>query len=371
MTSVWLRMSLPRCYNAVPMYALARPLLFAFPPSLAHALGMMALAPIEHVAPIRALVRAANRANPRSRVKALGLEFPSPVGLAGGFDKNATRARALGALGFGFVELGTVTARAQAPNPAPNMFRLPADRALVNRLGFPNEGARGVVERFVARGGARAVGVPVAFSIGKSRVVEIGEDPAPVIADYRMSFRAVAPVSDFVVVNVSSPNTTNLRALQGAALARPLLSSLVKANELGRPILLKVAPDLGDADLDALLDVVGEVGLAGIVATNTTISRSGLKTPEARIAEIGAGGLSGPPLTTRARQVVELARKKLGRTATIIGVGGVTTGDDALAMMDAGADLVQLYTAFVYRGPATAKLVARELLAAQDRRAQP
>jgi len=350
------------------MYALARPLLFTFSPSLAHALGMFVLAPLEYVAPLRALVRAMNRPDLRSRVRALGLDFPSSVGLAGGFDKNATRARALAALGFGFVELGTVTARAQAPNPAPNMFRLPADRAIVNRLGFPNEGARAVVERFVARGGVRAVGVPVAFSIGKSRTVEITEDPEPVIEDYLESFRHVAPVCDFVVVNVSSPNTANLRALQGPALARALLSSLVQQNEHSRPILLKVAPDLGDADLDALLEVVGEVGLAGIVATNTTVARAGLSTPPERVQQIGAGGLSGPPLATRAREVVARARAKLGTRATIIGVGGVSTGEDALAMMDAGADLVQFYTAFVYRGPSTPKRVASELLLARERR---
>ncbi len=350
------------------MYALARPLLFTLSPSLAHALGMLALAPLEYVAPLRALVRAVNRPDPRSKVRALGLDFPSVVGLAGGFDKNATRARALAALGFGFVELGTVTARAQAPNPTPNMFRLPADRAIVNRLGFPNEGARAVAKRFVARGGLRGVGVPVAFSIGKSRAVEITDDPQPVIEDYLESFRHVAPVCDFVVVNVSSPNTANLRALQGPLLAHALLSALVQQNDLRRPILLKIAPDLGDTELDALLEVVGEVGLAGIVATNTTIARAALSTTPERVREIGAGGLSGPPLATRAREVVARARAKLGMQATIIGVGGVSTGEDALAMMDAGADLVQLYTAFVYRGPSTPKRVERELLAARSRR---
>ncbi len=293
----------------------------------------------------------------------MGLSFETPIGLAGGFDKNALRARSLAALGFGFLELGTVTARPQAENPKPNMFRLPADRALVNRLGFPNEGAKAVVRRFVSRGGARGVGVPVGFSIGKSRVVDVGEDPAPVVDDYAESFREVLPVSDFVVVNVSSPNTKNLRALQGAALARPLLETLMRQNTEKRPVLLKVAPDLSNEDFDALLDIVGEVGLEGVVATNTTISRDGLSTSRERLDAIGAGGLSGPPLGARAREMVRRARNKLGPKATVIGVGGITTGQDALDMMDAGANLVQLYTSFVYRGPSTPRWIAQELLA--------
>lgn len=335
----------------------------------AHGWGTAALAPVEFVAPLRALTRALYTYRSTAlRTRAMGLDFPTPIGLAGGFDKNATRARALAALGFGFLELGTVTARAQAPNPAPNMFRLPKDHALVNRLGFPNEGAARVAERFVARGGARAVGVPVGFSIGKSRVVEVGEDPAPVVADYLESFRAVAPVSDFVVVNVSSPNTKNLRALQGPALARALLSALVDANREKKPLLLKVAPDLTDPELEALFALVGELGLAGVIATNTTVRREGLRSSDREVDAVGAGGLSGPPLFARALEVVGIARRALGPKATVIGVGGVTTGADVLAMMDAGASLVQLYTAFVYRGPAAAGAIAKEWLAAKRRR---
>src|SRR5580658_3831636 len=217
---------------------------------------MAALAPLEYIAPLRGVVRTVMASGrPRLVTRAMGLTFPSPIGIAGGFDKNARRARALAALGFGHVELGTVTALAQEANPAPNLFRLPADRALVNRLGFPNEGAVRVTRRLAERGGASAntssslergrhstVGVPVGISIGKSRAV--GIDPlAPVVADYVTSFRAAREVADFVVVNVSSPNTKDLRVLQDAGLARELLSALVHENGVGRrvPLLVKIA----------------------------------------------------------------------------------------------------------------------------------
>jgi dihydroorotate dehydrogenase len=351
------------------VYGAVRPLLFALPPHVAHALGSLALAPVEYVGAVRELVRP--RRDRRLAVRALGLEFPSPIGLAGGFDKNGTRARALAALGFGFVEVGTVTARAQEPNPAPNLFRLPADRALVNRLGFPNEGARKVVERLLRAGGAAAVGVPLAVSIGKSRAVELGEDPEPVIADYMESLREAVRVADFVVVNVSSPNTRNLRAMQGPQLARALFRALRPAcARAGRalPLLVKIAPDLDDAAIDAVCDVAKDEGLDGVVATNTTVRRDGLRTDPRIVEAIGAGGLSGPPLRGRALEVVRRVRARLGQGPCVIGVGGVETGADAHALLGAGADLVQLYTALVYRGPRTPVLVARELLAARGAR---
>ena len=335
------------------MYALAKPFLFGLDPETAHALATFSLGPLEHLSFLRALIRPPH--DPEQVTRAMGLEFPTPVGLAGGFDKNAKRARALAALGFGFLELGTVTARAQDPNPRPNMFRLPADRALINRLGFPNEGAARVAARFAPH--KDAVGVPVGFSIGKSRVVEIGEDAAPIIADYTESFDAVAAVSDFVVVNVSSPNTKNLRALQGTALADALLGALAKRAK-DKPLLVKIAPDLEDADIDALCGVVEKHGLAGVVATNTTVKREGLSTPN--VEAIGAGGLSGPPLRERAVSCVKRVRAALPK-ATIIGVGGIETGEHAAAMIDAGANLVQIYTAFVYRGPFAARKIATEL----------
>jgi dihydroorotate dehydrogenase len=352
-----------------PVYALARPLLFLLPPHAAHAAAMTALAPVEHLAPIRAAVRTALATrDPRLEVRAMGLAFPSPLGVAGGFDKNAARARALAALGFGHVELGTVTAQAQAPNPAPNLFRLPADRALVNRLGFPNEGAAAVCARIEARG-ARGRGVPVGVSIGKSRAVPL-EPIEGAIADYVASFREARRVADFVVVNVSSPNTKDLRAMQGAEVARALFAALARENGAGGarvPLLVKIAPDLADAEIEALLAVVDEAKLDGVVATNTTIAREtlGLRTPADRVAAVGAGGLSGPPLRKRALDVVARVRARLA-AVTVIGVGGVETADDVIALARAGADLAQMYTGFVYEGPLVARAIARELVKRMD-----
>lgn len=353
-----------------------RPLLFVLPPDTAHALAFVGLAPLEYLPPLRALTRAtfAPR-DPRIAVRAMGLEFPSPVGLAGGFDKNALRARALAALGFGFLELGTVTAVAQEANTRPNLFRLPLDRALVNRLGFPNEGATRVAARIAARGiGHGGAGVPVGVSIGKSRSVPM-DAIERVLDDYVAAFTPARTCADFVVVNVSSPNTKDLRAMQGAPLARALLSALVKANDdaaLGPagppvPILLKIAPDLDDAGIEALLAVVEEVGIAGIVATNTTVARAGLATDATRVEAIGAGGLSGPPLRARALEVVRRVRARLGPKPAVIGVGGIETAEHAVSFIRAGADLVQTYTGFVYEGPLSPHRIARGLSALVER----
>jgi dihydroorotate dehydrogenase len=351
------------------VYALARPLLFALSPHAAHALASAALAPVEHVAPVRALVRAlCAPGDPRLAVRTMGLLFPSPLGVAGGFDKNALRARALAALGFGSVELGTVTAQAQSENPRPNLFRLEADRALVNRLGFPNEGASAVCARIDARDVRRTGGVPIGVSIGKSRAVPLDPIEAA-IADYAASFREAKRVADFVVVNVSSPNTKDLRAMQGADIARALLAELKRVNATtGKsvPLLLKVAPDLSDADLESLLAVVEEAKLDGVIATNTTIGRTGLSTGADRVAAVGAGGLSGPPLRARSLDVVSRVRARLGAGPTVVGVGGVERADDVLALVRAGADLVQMYTGFVYGGPFVARAIARDLSRRMD-----
>jgi dihydroorotate dehydrogenase len=348
-----------------------RPLLFLVPPDAAHALAFAGMAPLEYLPPLRGLTRALLRpSDPRIAVEAMGLTFPSPLGLAGGFDKNGARPRALAALGFGHLELGTVTAFAQEANPRPNLFRLPRDRALVNRLGFPNLGAARLAARLRARGVTHGgAGIPVGVSIGKSRVVPI-DDLERVIADYIDAFTPTRMAgADFVVVNVSSPNTKDLRAMQAAPLARALLAALVKANDdlaLGRagppvPLLLKIAPDLDDAAIEALLAVVEEVGLAGVVATNTTIARAGLATDAARVEAIGAGGLSGPPLRARALDVVKRVRARLGPAPAVVGVGGVENADHAMALVRAGADLVQMYTGFIYEGPGVAARIARDL----------
>ncbi|HEY8077376.1 MAG TPA: quinone-dependent dihydroorotate dehydrogenase, partial [Labilithrix sp.] len=334
------------------MYALLKPLLFRMDPAKAHKLAMSALGAVEHVAPLRAGIRRV--LDPRLSVRAMGIDFPSPIGLAGGFDKNAERAVALASLGFGHLELGTVTALAQEANPTPNLFRLSADRALVNRLGFPNEGAAVVAARIAER--KSRVGVPVGVSIGKSRAVAV-EDA---IEDYLASFRAVSAVADFVVVNVSSPNTKDLRALQAADAARALFDAL--APEKSRvPILVKIAPDLADDAIDAICDAAREAKLAGVVATNTTIAREGLATPADVVERIGAGGLSGRPLRARSLAVVRRVRDRVGTGMCVIGVGGIDSADAALEMMRAGADLVQLYTAFVYEGPLLPRRIARDL----------
>jgi dihydroorotate dehydrogenase len=343
---------------------LLRPILFALPPGVAHSVALAALGPVEHLVVLRAVVQSliAPPDDERVAVRVMGLRFPSPLGLAAGFDKNAQRPRALAALGFGHVELGTVTARSQQANPRPNLFRLPSDHALINRLGFPNDGA----ERVAARLGRRrsALRIPVGVSIGKSRAVP-ATDLQAVIADYAESLVWVSPVADFVVVNVSSPNTAGLRGLQAREHAFALLSALQSRAPSVR-MLIKVAPDLDEGELEELLSVVAETRIAGVVATNTTVVRQGLATGGRRLHAIGAGGLSGPPLRARAIQVVERARARLGREAVIVGVGGIERAEHVLALMRAGANLVQMYTGLVYEGPGAPARIARELLRMVD-----
>ncbi len=350
------------------MYAgLVRPILFALPPGASHSAIFAALGPVEHIPALRALVRAiaAPPSDRRLAVHIMGLEFPSPIGLAAGFDKNARRPKALEALGFGHLELGTVTARAQKANPRPNLFRLPADRALVNRLGFPNDGAKLVAERLRA---VRAqIAVPVGISIGKSRAVP-SDDFDAVIADYVEALDCVREVADFVVVNVSSPNTPGLRGLQGPAYARALLSALVQRGGHGTRVLLKIGPDLDDEKLEDLLSVVKEIGIAGVVATNSTVARAGLVTNAKRVAAAGEGGLSGAPLRVRAAAVVRRVRARLGPGVAVLGVGGVENAEHALTLLRAGANLVQMYTGLIYEGPAAPARITRDLLRAIDDR---
>jgi dihydroorotate dehydrogenase len=347
------------------MYAALRQLLFLLPPDTAHSVAIAALGLVEDVTPFRDAARSAFAAEPSPllALRLLGLDFPSPLGLAAGFDKNALRPRALAALGFGHLELGTVTAQAQGPNPKPHLFRLPADRALINRLGFPNEGAQAVALRLARV--QRDVRVPVGISIGKSRAVPV-DDLEAVAADYASSLEAVREVADFLVVNVSSPNTAGLRSMQAADVLRELLTRLVPLAQ-GKPLLLKVAPDLEDEELDALLAVAGECALAGVVATNTTVGRSGLQTDPGQVAAMGAGGLSGPPLRARAVDVVRRARARLGPRAVVVGVGGVENAEHAMDLVRAGADLVQMYTGFIYEGPAAPGRITRDLAAMVER----
>lgn len=290
-------------------------------------------------------------------VQAMGLRFRSPLGLAAGFDKDARLVPATAALGFGFTEVGTVTPRAQPGNPVPRLFRLPADRALVNRMGFNNTGSAAVAERLHRlRSGSRLPdGFVVGVNIGRNK--DTVQDRA--VEDYESGALALAPLADYLVVNVSSPNTPGLRDLQAVDRLRPLLRAVVGASG-SRPVLVKVAPDLADPDLDALADLAGEVGLAGLVAANTTLSRAGLVSSPAAVAAAGAGGLSGQPLRDRALAVVERLATRVGDRLTVVAAGGIGDGRDLARMLQAGATLAQAYSGFVYGGPAWPARTVRE-----------
>lgn len=295
----------------------------------------------------RRLVRRASLpSDPALAVRALGLDLPSPLGLAAGFDKEAAHVDALAALGFGFVEIGTITARPQPGNPRPRLFRLPADEALVNRMGFNNAGAVAAAARLARR---RDPGVVVGVNIGKTKAAE------DAVADYRESAALLAPHADYLVINVSSPNTPGLRDLQAVEQLEPIVAAVREGAAAGGagsvPLLVKIAPDLADADVDAVADLALRMRLDGLVATNTTISRDGLVSAPEAIAAAGAGGVSGAPLAQRSLEVLRRLRERVGENLVLISVGGVRDGADAAARLAAGATLVQAYTAFVYGGP--------------------
>jgi dihydroorotate dehydrogenase len=307
------------------------------------------------------LGRPVTRLLPRSttQIEAMGLSFPGALGLAAGFDKNAESIDALAALGFAFVEVGTVTGEPQPGNPKPRLFRLVEDRAVVNRMGFNNDGAEVVAKRLAARKRSDTI---VGVNIGKTKLV--AEDEA--ISDYEKSTRLLAPYADYLVVNVSSPNTPGLRDLQAVDKLKPLLAAVrAQADETVPsrhvPLLVKIAPDLSDEDVLAVSDLAVELGLDGIVATNTTISRAGLASAASEVEEVGSGGLSGAPLKARALEVTRMVRERVGPDLVIIGVGGITTAQDAWERLEAGATLVQGYTAFIYEGPLWPRRVHRQL----------
>ncbi len=291
-----------------------------------------------------------------------GKAISSPVGLAAGFDKNAVAIDALARWGFGAIEIGTVTGQAQPGNERPRLFRLPADRAIINRMGFNNEGSAAVAERLARRAaGPHRDDILLGINIGKTKLV----DAADAVSDYVLSARRLAPYADYLVVNVSSPNTPGLRDLQAVETLRPLLAAVREAADstAGRavPLLVKIAPDLADDDIVAVAAVAAELELAGVVATNTTISRAGLTSPAAAVEAIGAGGLSGPVLRERSMAVLRLLREQLPADSVVFSVGGVSTASDVRARLAAGATLVQAYTAFVYEGPLWVSRVNRQL----------
>ncbi|MGO1235017.1 MAG: quinone-dependent dihydroorotate dehydrogenase [Microbacterium gubbeenense] len=322
---------------------LFRTVLKRLDPEFAHHLGMTAIR-VMGSAPVAPFVRALTKPDPSLRVEALGLTFPTPFGIAAGFDKNAVGVRGLDALGFGHVEIGTVTAIPQPGNPKPRLFRLVADRGLVNRMGFNNLGAAQAAKRIAK---LRRRGAVVGANIGKSRVVEVDD----AVADYVTSARSLAPLADYLAVNVSSPNTPGLRGLQAVETLRPLLEA-VRAAAGATPLLVKIAPDLPDDEVTAVALLAAELRLDGLIATNTTISRDGLATDDAEVDRMGAGGVSGPPVKERSLEVLKLVRGAVADPSfCVISVGGAETPDDVQERLDAGATLVQGYTGFIYRGP--------------------
>jgi dihydroorotate dehydrogenase len=352
--------------------SLARPLLFQLPPESAHYFSMNSFALGLSLPGSRwVLQRLLLESSPRLTQNLFGLNFVNPIGLAAGFDKNGRWIRPLGALGFGSIEIGSVTGQEQPGNPTPRLFRLPTDQALINRLGFNNNGAEKVRQRLATTplDQFRTQHV-LGINLGKTKVVPLEE----AAGDYVASFRLLFPYADYFVVNVSSPNTPGLRTLQDRAPLTQILQTLIAANqELAnhsqsrtRPILLKIAPDLTDSQLEEIVELTRELKLAGLIATNTTLSRSGLQTSADRIEQIGAGGLSGAPLRSRSLEVVRFLFERLRGQIPIVGVGGVFSGQDAWNMISAGAALVQTYTGFIYSGPTLARDINRHLLSQLD-----
>jgi dihydroorotate dehydrogenase len=336
--------------------SLLRPILFRLPPETAHELALHSLSFAPKFTK-RLLGDRLNR-SPFGKLKRFGLTFSNPVGLAAGFDKDGIALEALAALGFGFIEAGTVTYQAQPGNERPRLFRLPLDRALINRAGFNNLGARVFADRVEKRKPDCVLGV----SIGKSKVVAL-EDAVP---DYLKSFAAVYPVADYVAVNVSSPNTPGLRQLQQAELLDELLHALQECNQTlseqpqGRgllPLLVKLSPDLDADELQSIVTVAQKNRVAGLIATNTTTARSSLQTRAEKVRSFGEGGLSGAPLRQRSRQTIATLYNMTDGLLPLIGVGGIFTAEDAWEMISAGASLLQIYTGFIYEGPAIASKI--------------
>jgi len=342
------------------MYKLfIKPFLFLFNPEKAHHITFSLLKFFIRIPLAKQLVSAMFAVKSDTLVRNVaGLNFPNPVGLAAGLDKNALLVDELGYLGFGSIEIGTVTPKPQPGNDKPRLFRLPKDEALINRMGFNNDGASAAAVRLAKRKNKNNI---IGGNIGKNKVTP-NENATQ---DYILCFNDLYEVVDYFVVNVSSPNTPNLRELQEKAPLTNLLSALQTENakkKIPKPIFLKIAPDLTDTQLQDIVDIVIETKIAGVIATNTTISREYLSTPKQEITDIGAGGLSGKPLTARSTEVIKFLRSKLDKHIAIIGVGGIHSAQDAIDKLNAGADLIQLYTGFIYEGPALIKEINKRIL---------
>lgn len=338
--------------------SIIKPLFFLFEPENIHHLVFKTIKFLCKIPGIPSIIKSIYNVNDkRLERKLFGLTFPNPVGLAAGFDKDAKLYDELGYYGFGFIEIGTLTPKTQPGNDQPRMFRLPEDEGLINRMGFNNGGAEAAAERLKAR----RTNIIIGGNIGKNKLTP-NEDA---VSDYEKCFEMLFDYVDYFVVNVSSPNTPGLRALQDK---EPLTKLLLRVKELNskkknpKAILLKIAPDLTNEQLDDIIVIVKETKIDGVIATNTTISRENLHTPDSKLQTYGAGGLSGKPLTKRAVEVVKHLSDKSNKAFPIIGVGGIHTGQDAIEMMKAGASLVQVYTGFIYEGPGIAKKINKEIL---------
>jgi dihydroorotate dehydrogenase len=341
--------------------SLLRPILFSLPPETVHELALHTLPLLIGNSMARSFITARFKGGEFGALERFGLNFPNPVGLAAGFDKNGIALEALAALGFGHIEAGTVTYQPQPGNPKPRLFRLPLDRALINRAGFNNNGAAAFVERVTKPRSGWLLGV----SIGRSRAASNDE----AISDYLKCFDTIYSVADYIAVNVSSPNTPGLRDLQRAEQLESLLRALQERNvELAKlnsksvvPLLVKLAPDLEPAELELIVDVARRCKIAGLIATNTTIERQGLQTTTAEVSACGAGGLSGAPLRSRSTKMIANLYRLSAGSMRIVGVGGIFTAADAWEKICAGASLVQLYTGFIYQGPSIASEINRGL----------
>jgi len=335
-----------------------KPLLFLLPPERAHQFTLFLLRMVLGIPIINDVFRRLYTiSHPSLERTVMGLKFPNPVGLAAGFDKDGKHFHHMSSLGFGFIEIGTVTPKAQVGNPRPRLFRLPKDHALINRMGFNNEGLEALEKRLKERNSKIIIG----GNIGKNKVTP----NESAVNDYRIAFERLFPHVDYFVVNVSSPNTPNLRELQDKEPLQRLLSALQQLNaqkDTNKPILLKIAPDLSTSQIDDILEIVKATNIAGVIATNTTIEREGLETSEAEVESIGGGGLSGQPLRERSTEVIRYIHEKTDGQLTIIGVGGIGCVEDAIEKLEAGASLVQIYTGLVYEGPALVRRINQKLM---------
>jgi dihydroorotate dehydrogenase len=340
------------------MYKLIRSILFLFNPEKVHYLTASLINISLKIPGMKSLWNALFLVdNPKLKKTVFGLEFKNPVGLAAGFDKNASMYNDLAYCGFGFIEIGTITPKAQPGNDKPRLFRLKEDGGIINRMGFNNDGVEVAIENLKKNNTSILIG----GNIGKNKVTP-NENATD---DYVYSFNKLFDYVDYFVVNVSSPNTPNLRELQEKEPLKQLLVSIQEQNALKvskKPILLKIAPDLTDEQLDDIIEIIEEIKLDGVIATNTTISRDNLKTSKEIVDQIGAGGLSGKPVKNRSTEVIKYLATKSNKSFPIIGVGGIHSAEDAIEKLEAGADLIQLYTGFIYEGPALVKKINKAIL---------